>query len=277
MGDKFTKSTVERLAKRSGYICSNPRCNRMTIGPAKDDEKTILCGKGSHICAASVGGPRYNQNQSKEERESINNGIWLCGSCADMIDKNNGGDYSVEQLHSWKKNHEGIIKSALEGEKRLVLKMLNSYCTDLPYAQEVFSIIEDRSMLFTPYDMENADYVLRSVEIMRSELKVLIRTFKDESKVKIVAESMLKACRFYMNNTSIHSDYMKFNDELGAFRKIIGMNLRELLSDFEGDLNIYNPDVISIIPKFTENDNLFNSSKNDPRVCFCRDGQTGPE
>ncbi|WP_210459466.1 hypothetical protein [Pantoea ananatis] len=254
MGDKFPPKTVSQLAKRAAYICSNPKCNRMTIGPSEIAENTIIAGVASHICAGSKGGPRYDPNQSENERKSINNGLWLCGTCSYMIDKNNGADYSVSQLKDWKKLHEIMIKDALEGSKRIVFRMLQSTPQDSYAAQEIVTILSDKGMLLLPYDIENSEYVLRSVEALRRDLITLARGIDINSKVRIISESMAKACRSYMNQTSINSDHIRINTALGALRKMIGLNLGELLSAHD-DINIVDSDILNIIPQFVENYN----------------------
>lgn len=39
--DDFTEATKKLLAKRVGYICSNPFCRRVTVGPQIGGEKTV--------------------------------------------------------------------------------------------------------------------------------------------------------------------------------------------------------------------------------------------
>jgi hypothetical protein len=112
--DDFDRSTIEVLAKRAAYICSNPDCKRLTVAPSPEDEtKFIYIGKASHITAASLGGPRYDPSLDSEERRSINNGIFLCSNCADMIDKNSGSDFPVGRLRKWKAEHETWVSENL--------------------------------------------------------------------------------------------------------------------------------------------------------------------
>ena len=86
MRENFKFLIKQKLAERAGYICSNPSCNRLTVGPSENDINiSIKTGVASHICAASPGGARYDISQSRPERESINNGIWLCGSCSLLL------------------------------------------------------------------------------------------------------------------------------------------------------------------------------------------------
>ena len=64
--DNFTNAVKNKLAKRVMYVCSNPNCRKMTIGPdSKNGINNI--GVAAHICAAAPGGPRYDINMSEEE------------------------------------------------------------------------------------------------------------------------------------------------------------------------------------------------------------------
>ena len=112
--DDFDPSVVNALGKRAAYICSNPACKTQTIAPSSENgTKFIYIGKAAHISAASEGGPRYDPNVSSEQRKSINNGIFLCGNCADMLDKNKEIDFSVELLKKWKSDHGSWISKNL--------------------------------------------------------------------------------------------------------------------------------------------------------------------
>lgn len=105
--DDFDKPIVDALAKRAAFICSNPECKTLTIAPSSEDAlKFIYIGKAAHIAAASEGGPRFDPSMSSEERKSIDNGMFLCSNCADMIDKNKGIDFPVALLKEWKSTHE---------------------------------------------------------------------------------------------------------------------------------------------------------------------------
>lgn len=117
--DDFDDKTKEMLRRRVNGICSNPNCNHPTQCASQSNSNKIeYIGVAAHICAASEGGPRYDENQSPEERSSIDNGIHLCSNCATMIDKNNGIDYSATTLREWKKQAEKRAREAFQMQIR---------------------------------------------------------------------------------------------------------------------------------------------------------------
>ena len=85
--DNFLKSTTRILAERVGYRCSNPNCRAYTVGPNEKENKSTSIGEAAHICAAAVGGPRYDESMTSVQRSDISNGLWLCSNCSDLIDK----------------------------------------------------------------------------------------------------------------------------------------------------------------------------------------------
>jgi hypothetical protein len=100
--DDFPKQTITEIAKGVGYSCSNPECNRPTVSANAVQDGLIMIGVAAHICAAAPGGPRYNPAQSREERRSKDNGIWLCQNCGRLIDTD-PKKFTVEALIEWKR------------------------------------------------------------------------------------------------------------------------------------------------------------------------------
>jgi hypothetical protein len=112
--DDFDSKVISLAKVQAAYICSRPQCRRSTVAPSLTDENKIqYMGKVAHIAAAAPGGPRYDPKMTEEERKSISNAIFLCSSCADMIDKNRGIDYSTETLHQWKEEHRHWVTNNL--------------------------------------------------------------------------------------------------------------------------------------------------------------------
>jgi hypothetical protein len=113
MRDDFSLPVKDLLAKQVGFRCSNPACRKPTSGPQEDPAKSINIGVAAHITAASPDGPRYNPALSGEERQSAANGIWLCQSCAKLVD-NDEIRYTVELLQHWKAVSESAALRSLE-------------------------------------------------------------------------------------------------------------------------------------------------------------------
>lgn len=110
--DDFPQPTKEILAKRSGQRCSNPDCGRATSGPHEDDHRAINLGVAAHITAAAPGGPRYNNGLTPKERSSIANAIWLCQTCAKLVDSD-VIRFKEELLIMWKRQHEERTKQRM--------------------------------------------------------------------------------------------------------------------------------------------------------------------
>lgn len=113
--DEFSKGIKEILAKRVGYLCSNPDCRRPTVGPNNTPDKSTTIGVAAHITAAAPGGPRFDDSLSNEYRSSIENGIWLCSNCASLIDKD-VEQYPTGILKQWKQNAELESNEKLKGD-----------------------------------------------------------------------------------------------------------------------------------------------------------------
>ena len=119
MRDDFSSRTKEVIAKRAGYLCSNPECRCATVGAARGDDSTVSIGVAAHITAASAGGPRYDPAQTPEQRSDQSNGIWLCQNHAHLIDSD-VAHFAVEKLRQWKQEAESRTASEIFGSARSV-------------------------------------------------------------------------------------------------------------------------------------------------------------
>lgn len=232
--DDFPKNVIIKIAERSGYICSNPTCNKITIGPCENNnEKSVKNGKAAHICAASPKGPRYDINQTENERKSITNAIWLCGSCADLIDKNNGVDYSKNILLEWKKKHEKIIKGYLEGKDKIYL-CGNIELEEIKLAKHIIAFLEDRGVIFVELVAENIEFAILSIRDIRTFLTQIKGNIKNSgSKLENIITSMIHACGSFMNTTSVKSNNESFINNLTILRKSMGIYLSEMVNIYE--------------------------------------------
>ncbi len=119
MRDDFSEDVKRTVAERVSRRCS--RCNAQTSGPQVEATKSLNIGVAAHITAAAIGGPRYNPILTPEERKHPDNAIWLCQTCAKLVD-NDPIQFPEILLRSWKAEAEA--------------KALNSIGRPYPSAQE---------------------------------------------------------------------------------------------------------------------------------------------
>lgn len=108
----FSKNTIETLARRAMFLCSNPDCRAQTVGPNSNPEKATLIGEAAHIAGAKPGAARFDETMSDVTRASITNSIWLCRNCHGQIDRDEK-KYSTELLFAWRKDHEERVAREL--------------------------------------------------------------------------------------------------------------------------------------------------------------------
>lgn len=116
--DEFPPRLKRLLEKRVNGRCSNPNCRKATSGPHQDPEKSVNVGFAAHITAARPRGPRYDAALTNAERSSANNGIWLCGGCAKLVDSDLSR-YTVAFLRAWKHDAEQAALLELETKGNL--------------------------------------------------------------------------------------------------------------------------------------------------------------
>lgn len=108
--DEFTESTKRAIARRAGAHCS--RCQTLTVGPDGTPDGTVSVGIAAHIRAAAENGPRYDPAQSSEDRRSVENGIWCCGTCSLLVDGDDS-TYTVEELLKLRAEHYAWVRERL--------------------------------------------------------------------------------------------------------------------------------------------------------------------
>ncbi|MEP2758957.1 MAG: hypothetical protein ABJP66_07800 [Hyphomicrobiales bacterium] len=120
MSPDFSKKTVDTIAKRAGYKCSNPECQSPTVGPNSDVEKATVIGEAAHIYGARPKTARYLRRMSDVTRSEITNAIWLCRNCHKIVDRDSE-NYSADLLFEWRESHERNVAEEL-GKPNLILR-----------------------------------------------------------------------------------------------------------------------------------------------------------
>lgn len=112
---EFPQATKGLIAARSGYRCSIPSCNRLTVGPGAGAHEVSTSGVAAHIFSASEGGPRGRGGLTEHELSQTENGIWVCAIHSRLIDSNSGVRYPAPILLSFKQLQEARTAKAHEG------------------------------------------------------------------------------------------------------------------------------------------------------------------
>jgi hypothetical protein len=112
MRDDFNEDVKRTLAARVGNRCSNPDCRALTSGPQDDPIKALNVGVAAHISAASPAGPRYDVALIPKQRCHADNGIWLCQTCAKLVD-NDVSQFPADLLREWKRIAENDARLAI--------------------------------------------------------------------------------------------------------------------------------------------------------------------
>jgi len=238
--DNFSKEVVKKLAERVNYTCSNPDCKKITSGPNADETKSTITGIAAHIHGAKDGvkSPRYDKDQTPAERKSIKNGIWLCHTCSDMIDKDEK-NYPATLLHQWKKTHEEFIKTLQSKGYETTLELLKANVVEIDLAKQLINYFEDRRILYDLYEKEIPNHGLRSVLVIRTELTNIKKQLGQQTSLYSRIDQMLKACRKFNSDTNHidlehlrydpkNLDWITFTITLSELRKILGIHIGEL-------------------------------------------------
>ena len=168
--DDFKAATIRRLAERAGYRCSNPNCEAATIGPDAGGDRVVRTGRASHITAAAGTGPRYTTSLTPDERQSIDNGIWLCPACADRVDRDTAY-HTVTVLRQWKRLRESQARQALAKPAvehfavlEAVLSGHTNYVWDVvahPDGQQALSASNDGTIMLWDIETRRVRHVYR--------------------------------------------------------------------------------------------------------------------
>ena len=239
----FTQKTVDLIAYRAAYICSNPDCNRLTIAPSiADASSKIKIGEAAHIHDAREETIRWDPNLSEPARAKPDNGIWLCASCHTMVDKSKGQDYPAKTLKDWKRDHEKLISDILKHQKS-PLPMLRRLTNDANLAQEIVDLLAGKGVFFEPHSLEDPQHVIDSLKKVRTELNRIHEEIDFEKRLRAINNELKAAIREYMNYTSKYPAYSA--QHMDGMRHKVGISLKELRDEF--DCNVFGK-IANIIP-----------------------------
>lgn len=122
---EFNDSTKDIIARRAGFKCSFPGCNKTLVGPGVENDKYITIGECAHIFSAVPKGPRTDGGLTAAELKRPENGIYLCRNHHKIVDiKAKDNKYTSDLLTRYKSRHEFLISAEL-GEYTYPLNWIN--------------------------------------------------------------------------------------------------------------------------------------------------------
>lgn len=99
------------LAFRSGGTCAYPACGKVLTYEATVGDDTYVA-EAAHIRGEKLGAARYDASMTDEQRDAVQNLMYLCTDHHTIIDKVEA-DWPVELLEEVKRIHEGRVRDAM--------------------------------------------------------------------------------------------------------------------------------------------------------------------
>jgi hypothetical protein len=230
----FKPKIAEMIAYRSAYICSNPECNTLTIGPAiTDTSLKNKKGEAAHILGEKPIAARHTSAPSIDVA-GVENGLWLCANCHTLIDKNKGSDYSASQLFEWKKDHEETISMLLRTHKS-PLPLISRQSTNRKIAQNIVNYISSKGAYYQHASIENPIYVISSIEQVRKTIQQEVRGIDSDKRLKEICRAIQDANREFMNELS--KDDSLLDAYLTILRNRVGIQLKRLRDEIGCDIS----------------------------------------
>ena len=114
-GERYIKPDVwKRLYAHSGNQCAFPGC----CAPIFEDDG-LYTAECCHIKAANPGGPRYDASQTAEDRNGLDNLMFLCSRHHTIVDAD-VETYTTEKLQQIKQEHEKVEQKNNAERQRVI-------------------------------------------------------------------------------------------------------------------------------------------------------------
>jgi len=203
LGDKareYKRTTIRRLDTLSGNNCACPGCPKSLVA---EDGQSII-SKICHIEAASINGPRYNDDMDDEDRRHYSNLLLLCDEHHVIIDnKENEATYPVDLLKEWKSTHES----------KMLYRLRNSTLL--------------KTAIYAIADLEIEDGIDTKIDITAFDIKSKIE-YNEINRNRFVIEEY-KA--FY---TKVNSIYQELEKQGNFKKEKLLNNIRHLYLNYKG-------------------------------------------
>lgn len=118
--------------------------------------------------------------------------------------------------------------------------------TERDKAQNVVTFLEDRRVLYGPFDLEVSNHCIQSVLEIREFLTTELQDLPARSKFAQHLRAMRASCRKFLDALSNkQSSHQEFLTVLGELRGVLGIHLATIAAQYELDVE---DDLASIFP-----------------------------
>lgn len=236
-----TLSTVKTLFARSHNRCAFPGCH----APVVEDTGTVTA-EICHIRSQRPGGPRYDKNQTPEERNSGANLILMCGRHHKVIDTETR-KYTAPTLIKIKQEHEGNGFAEISPAGTQVAKQLLSNYTLIAVIgnrgnvaiQSPGAIQATAITIKTGRTRLSVEPPVGSIGAARAKVAYcqhLIDRYQDYQKADWTGKSNFKFAAIHMAIKRVFGTQWKLLDE-SQFEKLVGYLQKRIDSTIIGKLN----------------------------------------
>jgi len=175
--------TLKKLFAMSGNVCAMPGCEEALFTPSGD-----FIAEVCHINGRSKKGPRFNPEQSDEERNGFENLLILCPKCHKIVDSNIDS-YPAEALSEIKKVHESYLGRSendddiLKAQKILQSTYIiggsgyNNFAINSPGATQTNNVYHIKTGKKVPPSIEPPHDSIGSDRLLRAYISHLIERY----------------------------------------------------------------------------------------------------
>ena len=237
----FTPKTKALVAARAGYMCSNPDCNRLLVGPEVNTEDKLLkssIGEFAHIRGRADDSPRWEPAMTDDQRADPENAVFLCATCHTLVDNNGGPGYTTDKLTAWRDEHTATVRRILAGPPIPLLSEFRRREKNGAIVRHVFNVIADKRAVYERPELESWSEVISSLSALRTTLTHELREVENDYKLAKMIKDITTSARTFMTKVKVdHYSGPVLGHEhaerhLAVMREEIGGTLRLLSSAY---------------------------------------------
>ncbi|MGS2811524.1 HNH endonuclease [Nocardia sp. MW-W600-9] len=236
----FTPKTKALVAARAGYMCSNPDCNRLLVGPEVNTNDSLLkssIGEFAHIRGRADDSPRWEPAMTDDQRADPENAIFLCATCHTLIDNNGGPGYTAGDLTAWRDAHTATVRRLLASPIALLSEFRRREKNGA-IVSHIFNVIADKRAVYERPELESWSEVISSLGTLRTTLTQELKEVENDYNLAKLIKNIIASARTFMTKVKIDPYFRPALGQehaerhLAVMREEIGETLRLLATAY---------------------------------------------